>query len=93
MKVLVTAASRHGSTAEIAQIIAAILRRPIEAEVLAPEAVDRVDGYEAVILGSACTRATGSSRRRAFVARHATSSRTARCSCSRAARSATRRSR
>ena len=54
MKVLVTAASRHGSTAEIATIIAGILQASdIEAEVLPPEAVASVVGYDAVILGSA----------------------------------------
>ena len=45
MKVLVTAASRHGSTAEIATIIAGILQASdIDAEVLPPEAVASVRG-------------------------------------------------
>ena len=45
MKVLVTAASRHGSTAEIASIIAGILQASdIDAEAVAPEAVASVDG-------------------------------------------------
>ncbi len=53
MKVLVTAASRHGSTAEIAAVIAGILRTSgIEVDVAAPESVEAIDGYDAVVLGS-----------------------------------------
>ena len=45
MKVLVTAASRHGSTAEIASIIAGILQASdIDAEALPPEAVEQRGG-------------------------------------------------
>jgi menaquinone-dependent protoporphyrinogen oxidase len=54
MKVLVTAASRHGSTAEIGSVIAAVLRTAdIEADVIAPDAVATIAGYDAVIVGSA----------------------------------------
>jgi menaquinone-dependent protoporphyrinogen oxidase len=53
MKVLVTAASKHGATAEIAQVIGGVLEtQHLEADVLAPDAVGRLDGYDAVVLGS-----------------------------------------
>lgn len=53
MKVLVTAASRHGATAEIAKQIAEILSlSTIEVDVRAPEEVESVEVYDAVILGS-----------------------------------------
>ena len=72
MKVLVTAASRHGSTAEIATIIAGVLRdSDIVAEVLPPEAVASVLDYDAVILGSAVYAGQWLEPARAFVARHA----------------------
>lgn len=54
MKVLVTAASKHGATYEIAEWIGATLRtRSIEAVVERPGDVAGVDGYDAVVLGSA----------------------------------------
>jgi menaquinone-dependent protoporphyrinogen oxidase len=72
MKVLVTAASRHGSTAEIATIIASILQSSnIDAEVLAPESVRSVADYDAVILGSAVYADQWLEPARAFVTRHA----------------------
>ena len=53
MKVLVTAASRHGSTEEIARAIATELEAAqISVDVLAPEAVTTLEGYDAVVLGS-----------------------------------------
>jgi len=71
MKVLVTAASRHGSTAEIATIIASVLQASdLEAEVLPPEAVASVLGYDAVILGSAVYAGQWLEPARAFVTRH-----------------------
>jgi menaquinone-dependent protoporphyrinogen oxidase len=52
--VLVAAASRHGATEEIAQVIATTLgEHGVQAAVLRAEAVGRLDGYEAVVLGSA----------------------------------------
>ena len=54
MRVLVTVASRHGGTREIGARIAAELRsRGHEADVLDPENVESIDGYGAVVLGSA----------------------------------------
>jgi menaquinone-dependent protoporphyrinogen oxidase len=54
MKVLVTAATRHGATREIAQAIAEVLGdRGLDPMVLEPEQVDGVEGYDAVVLGSA----------------------------------------
>jgi len=70
MNVLVTAASRHGSTAEIATIIAETLRAlEIPAEVIPPEAVTSVAGYDAVILGSAVYDGQWMESARAFVGR------------------------
>jgi menaquinone-dependent protoporphyrinogen oxidase len=54
MRVLVTAASRHGATTAIAQSIARVLAEAgLEAETRSPEEVDYLDGFDAVILGSA----------------------------------------
>jgi menaquinone-dependent protoporphyrinogen IX oxidase len=54
MRVLVTAASRHGSTAGIAERIAGALRvRGIAVDTLAPGAVHDVTGYDGVVVGSA----------------------------------------
>lgn len=54
MKVLVSAASKHGATAEIARAIGdALGERGLEAEVLAPEEVGGLDDYGAVVCGSA----------------------------------------
>jgi len=72
MKVLVTAASRHGSTAEIATMIAEILRASdIDAEAIPPEAVSSLADYDAVILGSAVYAGRWLEPARAFAARHA----------------------
>ncbi len=54
MKVLVTAASRHGSTGEIAEAIGDVLRsRGFEVTVAPPEDVGALSEFEAVVLGSA----------------------------------------
>lgn len=60
MRVLVSAASRHGATAEIAQRIGATLGRSLReahvdatVEVRPAEEVTSLDGYDAVVLGSA----------------------------------------
>jgi menaquinone-dependent protoporphyrinogen oxidase len=53
MKVLVSAASRHGATAEIARAIGdALTLEGIEADVREPEEVASVAAYDGVILGS-----------------------------------------
>jgi menaquinone-dependent protoporphyrinogen oxidase len=54
MKVLVVAASRHRGTREIADAIATgLTRRGLEAEAASVEQVTALDGYDAVVLGSA----------------------------------------
>lgn len=56
MRVLVTAASRHGATAEIADEIGEVLRIALPnavVDVRPPEQVNSVDDYDAVVLGSA----------------------------------------
>jgi menaquinone-dependent protoporphyrinogen oxidase len=54
MAVLVTYASKHGSTAEIAEAIAAALREEGQAaDCIAAGDVDGLDPYDAVVLGSA----------------------------------------
>jgi menaquinone-dependent protoporphyrinogen oxidase len=54
MRVLVTAASRHGATHEIAAAIGdGLTRRGVEAEARAAEELDSLDGYDAYVIGSA----------------------------------------
>jgi menaquinone-dependent protoporphyrinogen oxidase len=54
MKVLVSAASKYGSTREIAEEIGRILReRGLEVALASAEEVSSVEDYDAVILGSA----------------------------------------
>ena len=54
MKALITTASKHGSTAEIGEAIGEILiDHGIESELLGPEAVSSLQGYDVAILGSA----------------------------------------
>jgi menaquinone-dependent protoporphyrinogen oxidase len=53
-RVLVSAASRHGATAEIAQAIGHVLsRQGLDTTVMAPGDVDAIDDYDAVVIGSA----------------------------------------
>jgi menaquinone-dependent protoporphyrinogen oxidase len=53
MRVLVAAASRHGSTIEIGEVIASTLRsRGFDVDMRRVEEATSLDGYEAVILGS-----------------------------------------
>ncbi|HVN55874.1 MAG TPA: flavodoxin domain-containing protein [Anaerolineaceae bacterium] len=52
-KVLVAYASTHGSTQEIAEFVAAVLREQgLEAELLPARNVRSLDGYAAVVLGA-----------------------------------------
>lgn len=54
MKILVTAASKHGATAEIADWIADTLRADgIEVDRPDPDAVTEIGSYDAVVIGSA----------------------------------------
>lgn len=54
MRILVTAASRHAATIEVAQAIARTLEAAgIEAELRRPEEIGHLTGYDGVVLGSA----------------------------------------
>ena len=54
MRVLVTAASRHGATHEIASAIAAgLASRGVDAEARPAEELGSLDGYDAFVIGSA----------------------------------------
>ena len=54
MKILLTSSSKHGSTDEVAAVIAERLRAAhIDVETKRPEDVDSVEEYDAFILGSA----------------------------------------
>jgi len=72
MNVLVTFASKHGSTAEIAEAIATELRRSgLRADCVAADEVLSLDPYDAIVLGSAVymRRWRGDARR--FLRKHA----------------------
>ena len=72
MRVLVTAATKYGATAETAQAIAETLGdRALKATVLAPEQVEGVDGYDAVVLGSAVYAGHWLKPARELIERHA----------------------
>ena len=72
MKVLVTAASRYGSTSEIARAIGDVLReRGLEASVAQPEGVDDIEAYDAVVLGSGVYAGHWLKPARELVERHA----------------------
>lgn len=72
MKVLVVAASRHGSIAEIARAIGVRLRgRGHDVDVLQPTEVSSPDGYDAVIIGSAVYAGNWLMDAREFVETHA----------------------
>jgi menaquinone-dependent protoporphyrinogen oxidase len=71
MKVLVTAASKHGATAEIASVIGAILEAEhIDVDVRPPEEVEQVATYDAVVLGSGVYAGHWLKPARQFVERH-----------------------
>lgn len=54
MRILVVVASRHGATWEIGEVIAdALMQRGHLVDRSAPEHVESLDGYDAVVLGSA----------------------------------------
>lgn len=74
MRVLVTAASKHGATAEIAERVAESLRRRVrvtaEVDVRPPREVGDVTGYDAVVLGSAVYFGHWLEEARTFVLSH-----------------------
>jgi menaquinone-dependent protoporphyrinogen oxidase len=75
MKVLVCAASRYGATADIAARIFSVLDLALdgaEVHLCAPEAVTDIDGYDAVVLGSAVYMGRWLESARALVATNAT---------------------
>jgi menaquinone-dependent protoporphyrinogen oxidase len=73
MRILVTVASKHGATGEIGEIVADVLRDArLEVTSTPPEAVDSLDGCDAVVLGSAVYAGRWMEAARDFVDRHAT---------------------
>ncbi len=71
MTILVTYASKHGSTEEIAERIAATLRRSgIKTDLQPVEAVHDVEPYAAVVLGSAIYYGSWLKEAREFVHRY-----------------------
>lgn len=53
MKVLVSAASKHGSTTGIAEAISkSLTEQGVSNDVIAPKDVTSIDGYDALVLGS-----------------------------------------
>ena len=71
MKVLVTAASKHGTTTEIAEAIADVLRTArLEVDVIEPDAVTTIADYDAVVLGSGVYAGHWMKPAKAFVERH-----------------------
>jgi menaquinone-dependent protoporphyrinogen oxidase len=71
MRVLVSAASRHDATAEIAAAIGDVLRdRDHQVDVVRAEDVSAVDAYDAVVLGSAVYAGHWLEPARALVERH-----------------------
>jgi len=71
MKVLVTAASRHEATAEIGAAIASTLsQRGLDVDARAVEEVESLEGYDAVVLGSAIYAGSWLRAGHVFVDRH-----------------------
>lgn len=72
MRVVVSAASKHGATAEIAVAIAEGLRdEGIEADLVEPADLTGLDGYDAAVLGSAVYAGRWLPDARELVERHA----------------------
>jgi menaquinone-dependent protoporphyrinogen oxidase len=73
MNILVAVASKHGATGEIGEIVAGVLRDAgLTAETRRPQDVMSLDGYDAVVLGSAIYAGRWLDPARAFADRHAT---------------------
>jgi menaquinone-dependent protoporphyrinogen oxidase len=74
MRVLVTAASKHGGTQEIAAAIAAeLVSRGLEVTQVSVEEVGSIDGYDAVVLGSAVYLGKWMKSAKTFAARESAS--------------------
>lgn len=72
MKVLVTAASRHGATRELAQVIDEVLvERGLDVTLLPPDEVADVSEYDALVIGSAVYAGRWLPDAKAIVQRHA----------------------
>jgi menaquinone-dependent protoporphyrinogen oxidase len=72
MRVLVTAATKYGATTEIAQAIVETLgEHGLKPTILPPEQVKGVDGYDAVVVGSAVYAGHWLKPARELVERHA----------------------
>jgi menaquinone-dependent protoporphyrinogen oxidase len=72
MKVLVTAASKHGATAEIAQAIGDVLAgRDLDVTVAPVDRVAAVDGYDVIVAGSAVYAGHWLKPAKEFLERHA----------------------
>ena len=73
MKVLVSAASKHGATAEITRAIADTLESAdLAVSVIPPDAVTSVDGFDAVVLGSGVYLGQWMDAAKGLVERHGT---------------------
>jgi menaquinone-dependent protoporphyrinogen oxidase len=71
MRILVTAASKHGATTEIAESIAATLRdEGIEVDIRPPDDVETLEGYDGVVVGSGVYAGHWLEPAKRFVERH-----------------------
>jgi menaquinone-dependent protoporphyrinogen oxidase len=72
MKVLVTAASKHGSTRELAETIARVLEEHgLSAELVDMDEVDDLSGYDAYVVGSGIYLGNWLKEARRFIDAHA----------------------
>ena len=72
MKVLVTAASKHGSTRELAETIARVLEEHgLSAELVEMDEVDDLSGYDAYVVGSGIYLGNWLKKARRFIDAHA----------------------
>jgi menaquinone-dependent protoporphyrinogen oxidase len=72
MKVLVTAASKHGSTRELAETIARVLEEHgLSAELVDMDEVDDLSGYDAFVVGSGIYLGNWLKEARRFIDAHA----------------------
>jgi menaquinone-dependent protoporphyrinogen oxidase len=71
MRVLVASASKHGSTAEIAEAIGTVLeKRGFEVALKPADAFTSIQGYDAVVIGSAVYAGRWRDKAKEFVERH-----------------------